>query len=97
MIKIDFDLGNVRLRVPWPGSSRHSKDSPPNQSPSQVGVVDFAPTSPTSYLFPKQPKIPSTPRRLPRKKSLRKSKVFQKKKILNYKNFLIFLYFLYFI
>merc|ERR550534_100434 len=75
------DASNVRRRVPWPCSSKHNKsETPPNRSPIQgVVAVDLTgPTSPTSYHFPKQPKIALTPRRLVRKKSLRKPKVVKK-------------------
>lgn len=70
-----FGLGRVRVRKPWPGSPR-MKESP-NQSPKQQGpsTIDFAPSSPSYQLFPKQVKSPPSARRVPRKKSLRKAKV----------------------
>lgn len=71
-----FGLGRVRVRKPWPGSPR-MKDSP-NQSPKQQqgsSSVDFAPSSPSYQNFPKQVKSPPSARRVPRKKSLKKTKV----------------------
>jgi hypothetical protein len=49
----------------------------PNQSPKQQvpSPVDFAPSSPSYQHFPKQVKSPPSARRVPRKKSLRKTKV----------------------
>lgn len=70
-----FASDRVRVRKPWPGSPR-IKESP-NQSPKQQGPspVDFAPSSPSYQHFPKQVKSPPSARRVPRKKSLRKTKV----------------------
>ena len=45
-------------------------------------ALDFAPTSPTYQLFPKQVRSPLSGRRVPRKKSLKKTKVSNFKHIL---------------
>lgn len=70
-----FGSDRVRVRKPWPGSPR-IKESP-NQSPKQQGpsTMDFAPSSPSYQHFPKQVKSPPSARRVPRKKSLKKTKV----------------------
>lgn len=72
-----------RVRVPWPGSrhkespnQHHYLTSPRGSTATAVSQLD----SVTEFLeaaihFPKQQKSPSTLRRVPRKKTLRKSKV----------------------
>lgn len=75
-IRISFGLDRARVRIPWPGSPRTKESVSPNQSPKQGSpAADFSPSSPSYQHFPKQVKSPSSTRRVPRKKSLRKTKV----------------------